>query len=367
MLKLAALFLTTLTATSVAAQNYTAVLDDGTRIDVLASSKVGSFLVTTEFGRLRSQGEQISQLLDTSEEIRLLEPLRNLDYAQWVSRLSERGHLLRLAAETPSVENRALLFEALRIWGHRLDPLPPDTERKERVAALWERAQQTNEAQLAFLVGALETEISSTYGRRSNAPSLVSWRKVLGSKHATQRWAAVRLAAVQRDANTKLDLLEISLTDPDLWVALEAGYALYVTDPEGATYRWAYEMVTSRSKKLARHAATQLAKWSRPDARTARFVASRLRGSTLFQQRNACGTGGSLPYGNSGSEITKNSVLEVASPSTLVMTFLADTIQRVADSAEWPVPAPEGVLEEATPETLRNAQAEAWRKAFLGR
>ena len=367
MLKLTALLLTTFTATSVAAQNATAVLDDGTRIDVVASSKVGSFMVVTELGRLRSQGEQISLLLDTSEEIRLLEPLRDLDYALWVARLSERGHLLRLAAETPALEQRALLFDTLRIWGRRLDPLPPDTPRQDRAAALWERALKTNETQLAFLVGALETEISPTYGRQSDEPSLVSWRNALDSKYPTQRWAAVRLAGAQRDANAEIDLLNVSLKDPDLWVALEAGHALYVTDPEGATYRWAYEMVTSRSKELARRCATQLAKWSRPDARTARFVASRLRGSTLFQQRNACGAGGSLPYGTSGSEITKNSVLEVASPSTLVMTFLADTIQRVADSAELPVPAPEGVAEEATPETLRKAQAEAWRKAFLGR
>jgi hypothetical protein len=347
-------------------QTWTAVLDDGTRLNVVASTKVGSFLVQTEFGLLRTKGEQVSLLLNGEREVNLLEPLRAMDYALWTQRLSERGHFQRLAAENPTPWQCASLLEALRPWGQRLDDLPLDTKRENRVRVLWQRLQKANKPQLALLVGALEVEISPTLGQHERRISLVEWRKALNSPKSSMRWAAARVAAVQQDANAELDLLAATLEDPSFWVAREAGRALYITDPAGATYRWAYEMVMSRKLFERRRGAMMLAEWSRQDPKTAQGIAKAMRNYGLLRQRNACGNSSTgLPQ--SGSEITQNSVLEITSPSALAMLYLADAIERVAKSAELPVPEPEGLPENPTQEDLQKAQAEAWRKVFMGR
>lgn len=355
-----------LAANTAFAQTWTAVLDDGTRLDVVATTQVGSFLVQTDFGLLRSKGEQISLLVNGEREVNLLEPLRAMDYALWTQRLSERGHVQRLIAETPTPLQCESLLEALRSWGQRLDDLPVDTKRENRVRVLWQRLQTANKPQLALLVGALEVEISPTIGQHQRRIPLVDWRKALDSPKASMRWAAARIAAVQKDANSELDLLAVTLKDYNFWVANEAARALYLTDPDGATYRWAYEMVMSRNRAERRRCAMLLAEWSRKDPKTAHRVAKAIRDYGLLRQRQSCGgTGSNLPL--TGSEITQNSVLEISSPSTLAMLHLADAIERVAKSAELAVPEPQGLPENPTREDLQKAQAEAWRKVFMGR
>jgi hypothetical protein len=179
------------------------------------------------------------------------------------------------------------------------------------------------------------------------------------------RWAAARIAAVQNDANTELDLLGMSLDDQNYWVANEAARALYLIDPAGATYRWAYEMLMSRDYSQRRRCALLLAEWSRKDPKTARKIAEAIRTYGLLQQRQSCTSPTGVPL--TGSEVTDNSVLEISSPSRLARLHLADTIERVAKSAELPVPQPQGLPENPTREDLQKAQAEAWRKLFMRR
>jgi len=356
----------TLATTVASAQTLTAILDDGTHIEVVSDSAIGSFLIKSEFGVLRSQGEQIRSLHDGSEEVRLLEPLRELDYEQWALRLGERGHLQRLLAEPLTAENEELLLEPLRIWGQRLDNLPVDTKREKRAGLLWEMVRKAEGPELALAVGALEVELSPVLGQNDRGLSLSKWRKAANHKDSAQRWAAARVAAAQQDPNAEIDLLNISLYDENIWVAMEAGRALYMTDPDGAAYRWAYEMIMSRKRVDQWRCATQLAEWSRADPKTARRVVKFMRGYSWLQQRRACQRS-SATLLNGGSEITNNSVLEVASPSSLVMTHLADTIERVARSAEQSAPSPVELAEDASKSLRENAQAEAWRKLFTGR
>lgn len=348
------------------AQTWTAVLDNGTRLNVVANTKVSSFLVQTEFGLLRSKGEQVSLLVNGEQEVNLMEPLRAMDYALWAQRLSERGHLQRLSAENPTPLQSESLLEALRPWGQRLDDLPLKTKRENRVRVLWQQLQTASKPQLALLVGALEIEISPTVGQHERRISLVDWRKALDSSKPTMRWAAARIAAVQKDANSELDLLAVALDDQNFWVANEAARALYLTDPDGSTYRWAYEMVMSRDRLQRHRCAMLLAEWSRRDPKIAYRIAKGIRSYSLLQQRQSCtSSAGGLPL--SGSEITQNSVLEIRSPSKLAMLNLADTIERVAKSAELAVPEPQGLPENPTREDLQKAQAEAWRKVFMRR
>jgi hypothetical protein len=353
-----------LSAAAATAQTPSAVLSDGTRLDVQQGSQVGSFMIRTDFGVLRSQGEQIDLIVDGSVEVRLLEPLRGLDYGQWALRLAERGHLQRLTAEPTDDGNRATLFDLLRPWGRRLDSLPPDTDRDERVALLWQRAMATDDPGLALLVGALEVEIAPSLSHYERSVSLVEWRKALHSEDPARRWLAARVAAVQRDANAELDLLDVGLFDTDLWVAMDCGRALFLTDPAGAAYRWAYEMTTSRDRELQRRCALQLAAWSRSDAQGTRHVATMLQAYS-GRQGGRCPTVNGIPM--TGSEITGNSVLEKRVPSTLMMLAIADVLGRVAQSATEKKPEPQELSAGATQVDREKAQAEAWRKRFMGR
>ena len=369
--KVTAFVLSALCATPLQAQVTTAVLSDGSHLDVTEATQVGTFMIHTEFGVLRSQGEQVSLLIDGDQEVRLLEPLRNLDYVLWVQRLTERGHLKRLMAEDPPVEHRGVLLEALRIWGQRLDSLSPKVKRENRVDELVKQLMKADSNRMALLVGALEVEISPSINHDRRL-TVAQWRKILDTNNSSRRWAAMRIAAVLDDANTELDLLQVGLKERDLWVALEAGRALQIIDPGGATYRWAYEMVTSRSSFEKRRAAMQLASWSRNEPDTAKHMAARVRSHSFFQECN------SLPYRPSidryryrtrpsGAEGTFHSVLAIGSPSRLVMLKVADVIQRVGESHQKPAPAPEALPKEAIAADLEKAQAEAWRKQYMGR
>ena len=225
-------------------QQPVAVLDDGTRLQVLPEVEVDSFHVVTPHGQFRTSGQQVLELLDSANEIALLAPLRDLDYASWVHRLSERGLVNRLLEEPIVDTNRELIFNALAEWGARLDPLKPNTKRDVRVDKLWQHMLAAEDGERALYVGALMGEISMTSGKRR--VSLSDWRSAAKSKDITLRWAAARVAGQQLDSNMEVILLDSSLEDKSDWVARTSAQSLVQTDPRGALHRWAYEMVTSK-------------------------------------------------------------------------------------------------------------------------
>ncbi|MDP7062683.1 MAG: hypothetical protein QF489_07105 [Planctomycetota bacterium] len=348
----------------------TAVLSDGTRLDVLAGTKVGTFMIKTEFGILRSQGEQVERIVDGKQEVRILEPLRELDYAQWVARLAERGHINRLFADVPPTEHEGVLLEALRVWGRRLDALSPKIDRDERVETLYKHLLKTTDSkQIALLVGALEHEISPVPDSKRR-PTVAEWGKLHQSPIAAQRWAAARIAAVLNDANLELDLLELSLHDKKLWVGLEAGLALNLIDKRGAIYRWSYEMVRRNPTMVQNRSALQLAAWCRQDRQNAKEMSLRVRSGAFFRTNSYPLTYRPLTsrrYSDEDREGTFHSVLAVGVPSRLLMLQVAEIIERVGNAAEMEPPAIEALPEDATTADFEKAQGEAWRKVFLGR
>lgn len=350
----------------------TAVLSDGTRLDVKADTEVGTFMIHTEFGILRSQGEQVNLIVDGRQEVRILEPLRELDYPTWVARLVERGHINRLYADVPPTEHEAVLLEALRIWGQRLDSLSPKIDRDDRVETLWKQILLTsNSNQVALLVGALEREISPLQGSKRRL-TVAEWRRVLRSSSAARRWAAARIAAVLNDASTELDLLELSLHDKKLWVALEGGRALDLIDEKGSIYRWSYEMVRKNPSMVKNRSALQLAAWSRRNPQNAKEMAARVRSGALFRTNPYPPvyhptSDRDRHYSDDGHEGTFHSVLVIGVPSRLLMLQVADVIERVGKASEKELPAFEPPAEGASAADFEKAQGEAWRKVFMGR
>lgn len=350
-----------------------AVLDDGTRLPVLESVEVGTFLVRTPYGVLRSQGQQVIALVDGAKEAALLEPLRDLDYATWVQRCSERGLIDRLLEEPLEDYNREMIFDALHSWGKRLDPLPGKIDRDDRVDALWARMQKAEGGQLALLVGAMEGEISGSSVDNDRKVTLSDWRDIMDDRNPEFRWAATRIAAVQQDNSMVVKLLDSSLEDRNLWVRRAGAKALLETDPKGALYRWAYELVTDRNKGMKRQAAFLLGELGRLYPEIAQDLADKIReGSFLSGGSGGGGSCGSpspaITFGGGefGPSVTEGSVIELKSPSKIEMLTIADVLERVATpgtEAKLPGESPEEGLEHATEEQ----RGDAWRKALMGR
>ncbi|MGB0953890.1 MAG: hypothetical protein ACPG31_11755 [Planctomycetota bacterium] len=353
-----------------------AVLDDGTRLPVLASVEVGTFLVRTPYGVLRSEGQQVIALVDGVKETELLEPLRDLDYATWVQRCSERGLLERLLAEPIDDSNRELIFGALHAWGKRIDPLPSKLDRDDRVEALWGRMKKTEGGQLALLVGAMEGEISNSSVQNDRKVTLSDWRDIMDDRNPEYRWAATRIAAVQQDNSMVVMLLDSSLEDRNLWVRRAGAKALLETDPKGALYRWAYELVTDRNKGTKRQAAFLLGELGRLYPEIAQDLADKIREGAFLSGgsgSSSAGGGCSSPSpaitfggGDLGPSVTEGSVIELKSPSKTEMLTIADVLERVATpgtQAKLPGESPEEGLEHASEEQ----RGDAWRKALMGR
>lgn len=326
-----------------------ALLEDGTRVDVGTDCRIGDTQFQTPFGRYLS-GARVVRIESADETLRLLEPLRELNYAQWVARLAERGHLQALlqAVRQPELaeEQHAALFEALRTWGQRLDPLPLEAESSTRTADLWQGCQQAQDGEIALWVGALEQAIHPAVRRDGQQIGLRAWRQMLDSPSRARRWAAARLAARMQDPNTELDLLEASLEDSSDWVADTSGQALWTIDPLGASYRWAYELIPNRSAAQQLRAARMLGLWSHGDPDQARLLAkrirqypSRVRGSDPLRRQ----------FPHLVTPITDDSVLEVRSLSDRTMERIARVLDR---------------LSEAKP---ADRDAETWRSLLLGR
>lgn len=351
-----------------------AVLDDGTRLPVLEDVQVGTYLVRTPYGILRSQGQQVIAVVDGSKEAALLEPLRALDYALWVQRCSERGLLERLLAEPVEDHNREILFDALHAWGKRLDPLPSDTKRDDRVEDLWKRLKRADGGHLALVVGALEGEISNSSVQNDRKVTLSDWRDIMTDRDPEYRWAATRIAAVQQDNSMVVMLLDTSLEDRDLWIRRSSAKALLETDTRGALYRWAYELVTDRNKGTKRQAALLLGELGRLYPGIAEDLAEKIReGAFLSSGPGSSSSGGcnnpstAVTLGaDVGPSVTEGSAIELKSPSRLEMLTIADVLERVATpgaEAKLPGESPEQGFASASEEE----RGDAWRKALMGR
>ena len=369
------LILSALTISTTGPEEPLAVLDDGTRLPVLEDVPVGTFLVRTPYGVHRSEGQQVIALVDAQEEEDLLEPLRALDYPTWVQRCSERGLIARLLEEPLDENNRELVFEALHGWGKRFDPLPAGLDRDDRVEVLWKRLRKASGGHVALLVGAMEGEISSSSIGNDRKVGLSDWRDIMDGREIEMRWAATRIAAVQRDNSMVVMLLDTSLEDRDTWIRRSSGKALLETDVQGAIYRWAYELVTDRKKSIQRQAALLLGELARSHPEVAADLAEKIREGVLLSGGSVRSGGGGpcaspsapITLGTAaGPTITEGSAIELKSPSRTEMLTIADVLDRVATPGVE-ARLPERSSEQALTDLPEDQRAEAWRNTLMGR
>ncbi|PCJ54139.1 MAG: hypothetical protein COA70_05750 [Planctomycetota bacterium] len=321
-------------------QQPVAVLDDGTRLQVLPEVEVDSFHVVTPHGKFRTSGQQVVELLDSAHEIALLAPLRDLDYASWVFRLNERGLIDRLLQEPITDSNREMIFEALAGWGARLDPLHSKTKRDLRVDKLWKQMLDAKGGQRALLVGALQGEISKTSSSNKRRVSLSDWRKSAKSKDITLRWSAAKVAGIQLQSDMEVLLLDMSLEDKNDWVARTSAQSLIQTDPRGALHRWAYEMVMAKKESMQLRAAFMLGEYGSAFPELAEEISQLIltEGYYLAGGINGGLSGGGCdtPVPNAttagtdfGRSVTEGSVLEVRTPNKSQMRSVSRALQNV--------------------------------------
>ena len=239
-------------------QHPIAVLESGTRIETTTTPKVGARLVHTAFGRYDASLDPVASIADATADLELLAPLRELDYPAWLERVSERGLVSIIYADKAPEGYSTNRLDALEELGIKLDRLPDDTERDERVAQLWESMQNANDADQALLTGALLREVSLSNIRQKRRVSLADLGRAFESKDTELRRAACRLSAHQQELAMQHRLSKISLTDDSGLVRPAAAKAMMELDEERALGRWAVELWTSRNDRERQQAAEHL-------------------------------------------------------------------------------------------------------------
>ena len=338
-----------------------ALLDDGTHLLVLDQVEVGSYLVQTPYGVLRSEGQRVVELSDSAEEIALLAPLRDLDYATWIVRLSERGLLDRLVNEPLTDANRDLLLPVLLAWGKRLDPLPPSIAGKDRITLMWQELMEAEDGRRALLLGAIEREIAIDPTDPRHQLELSSWHAAIDHDHALLRWAAVRVAALQRDPAMAEPLLANSLRDKELWTAMASARVLLQVESEGGLLRLAIEVGKHGRSWSTRRAALLLGTLAPEHAVQLRSLIEKLRYFSL-QGESRCGT---APAGSLGLPVTEASALDTEIASSLERLQVADILEKASNPGQQVDPSALDAQE--LPSDPEEALGEAWRKHLMER
>ncbi|PCJ54140.1 MAG: hypothetical protein COA70_05755 [Planctomycetota bacterium] len=360
-----------------------ACLDDGTRVQVLSGTEVGSYMVRTSLGVLRTEGQRISELTDSAEEVALLEPLRDLDYDSWVKRLGERGMFERLMKEHVNRFNREQLFAAIMPWGARIDPLPPGFPVSKRAEELWVRLQAAEGCHRALIFGAMVSESEKTgigYWRNLSMEDVV---KAMDHADPGLRWAAVNLATMLDEEGLEEFLLETSMQDLDIWVFRTAGQNLLDRDTKGALYRWAYVLIDSRDIQMHRRASFLLGELGRYYPDILAEIAELLRASFVLGGGSGAGGPGCPPptgisLNGAGIAVTEGSTLEDGAIATTQQKLvMADVLERVitpgsggkkhlTDRQKRKDKNPRPNFSGPEGESLET-QSEAWRKYLQGR
>lgn len=248
-------------------QHPIAVLESGARIETSVTPEIGARRVVTAHGAYNASLDPVVSIADAAKDLELLAPLRDWDYPTWLARVSERGLVSVIVADQAPAEFSAARLDTLETLGNKLDRLPGDTERDERVALLWKDLQSASDADQALLTGALLREVSLSNLQQKRRISYADLGRALESKDAELRRAACRLAAHQLETSMQRRLSKLSLSDASTTVRPAAAQAMMALDEERALGRWAAELWTARKDPQRKQAAEHLGNFghNRPD------------------------------------------------------------------------------------------------------
>jgi hypothetical protein len=248
-------------------QHPIAVLESGARVEASVIPEIGARRVLTAHGAYNASLDPVAAVTDAANDLELLAPLREMDYPAWLARVSERGLVSVIVADQAPAEYSAARLDALESLGNKLDRLPGDTDRNERVALLWKNLQRANDADQALLTGALLREISLSNLHQKRRISYADLSRALESKDPELRRAACRLAAHQLETSMQRRLAKLSVSDSSTTVRPVAAQAMMALDEERALGHWAAELWTARKDTQRKRAAEHLGNFghNRPD------------------------------------------------------------------------------------------------------
>lgn len=227
-----------LTLLLLTAQQPVAVLKSGTRIEFHGEVAVGDRSVETPFGRFDASLDPVASLSETTEDLRLLAPLKEMDYAVWLQRIAERGLLTELLEAEVPAEHRELHAQLIEDWGRRLDSLPTKWKKEKRIEHLWKRLPKHEDQEQLLMTGALLREVSVSQQAHKRRISHADLSRALKSKDPEMRRAGARLAAHQEESGLARKLMSLSLEE-DHGIARSAmSSAAYTIDPEQSLGRW---------------------------------------------------------------------------------------------------------------------------------
>lgn len=239
-------------------QQPVAVLESGTRVETTGSAKVGQRQLDTPFGRYDASLDPVASMTTSEEDLRLLAPLKELDYAAWLQSISDRGMLTLLLEQEVDAEFRTKHQQLIEDWGSRLDSLPSRLDRDDRVEELWKRLGKADDREQLLLTGALMREISHASQAVKRRVGLSSLGKGLKSKDPETRRAAARVAQRQVETGLSHRLMKLSLEEPQDSVRLAMSDAAYSIDPEHSLGRWTVALWRSGPEQQRIHAAGYL-------------------------------------------------------------------------------------------------------------
>lgn len=222
-----------------AAQQPVAVLHSGTRVEIEGTAKAGQRHLKTPFGRYDASLDPVESIVDGAEDLRLLAPLKEMEYSLWLNRIAERGLLSTLLEQEVPKEHRAQYQQLVEDWGKRLDPLSAKVDREDRVEQLWKRLEKTrSDDDQLLLTGALMREVSASSSAHKRRVGLSSLSKALKSKDPEMRRAAARLAERQHENSLMHRLLGSSLEESDIGARRAASDAAFTMDEQQSLGRW---------------------------------------------------------------------------------------------------------------------------------
>ena len=222
----------------VCAQQPVAVLQSGARVETTEQVSMGARSLETPYGRFDASLDPVVDMSDTEEDLRLLAPLKEMDYGLWLQRISERGLLSLLVTTEVSAEHRALHAQLLEDWGKRLDSLPTKWEKEKRIDRLWKDIAMAKDHEQLLATGALLREVSRSSQAVKRRISHADLSRALKAKDPELRRAGARLAAHQEVIGLSRKLMSLSLEEEDAPARGAMSDAAYRLDPEQSLGRW---------------------------------------------------------------------------------------------------------------------------------
>ena len=223
-----------------------AVTRDGVRVEAI-EPQVGDLTLRTPLGSYLTARDPVVEVVDGGPQLaamRGLEADGTIDETALLRDLSTAGQLGAMVALAGSLHDRdpgmLLPYQVLETWAARVDPVPREVDRDDRVAWLWKRVRKGDWAEAVVAGRRLLDEVSAGTTVSNDRVLLISdLRDGLEDRRPWVRRAAAQVAGQQQEIGMRERILPLSLEDPDPAARDGAAWAADQIHPFGARQYWA--------------------------------------------------------------------------------------------------------------------------------